>query len=115
MPPTMRIDAAPRYRVTVSAGETTLAWNPNCDACVGALATVDLLPRGRDDPPRSAELVDALARRLARFAIGHEVVEGVAAVGDLLLAVHALRRSEERRVHAGTCNGLAAREQRRPQ
>src|SRR5947207_6632943 len=67
---------------------------------LGALATVDLLACGREHPPGAAELVDALAGRLTRLAVGHEVVERVAVVGDLEPAVLALGRAEQRRAHA---------------
>src|SRR2546427_1250970 len=84
-------------------------------AWLGALATVDLLACGREDPPGAAELVDALAGRLARLAVGHEVVERVTVVGDLELAVLALRRTEQGSAHARAGDGLALRQKRGPQ
>src|SRR5579862_9344569 len=83
--------------------------------CVSTLAIVHLLAGCRDDPPRRAELVEALARRLARLAVAHVVVERVTVVGDLELAVCALRRAEERRVNAGAGDRLAGGRDRRPE
>src|SRR5713101_199934 len=82
---------------------------------LGALAMVNLLTCSRDDPPRAAELVDALARRLARLPVADEVVERVTAVRDLELAVLALRRTEQRGADTGTGDRLALREERRPE
>src|SRR5690349_3765323 len=76
---------------------------------------VDLPAGGRDDPPRPAELVDALAAGLARLAVGDEVVERVAAVGDLELAVLAPRRPEERDARPAPGDRLPLRGQRRPE
>src|SRR5580765_3212301 len=76
---------------------------------------VDLLPGGREDPPRAAELVDALSGGLAGLAVAHEVVEGVAAVGDLELAVAALGRAEERGADAGPGDRLSVGRERRPE
>src|SRR5690242_4324301 len=80
-----------------------------------ALATVDLPSCSRQRPPGAAELVDALAGRLAGLAVGDEVVERVAAVGDLELAVLALRRTEQRGLHAWAGDRLARSEERRPE
>src|SRR5438105_12934738 len=82
-------------------------------AWLGALATVDLLARGREDPPGAAELVHALAGRLARLAVGHEVVERVVVVGDLEPAVPALCRAEQGHAHARAGDGLAIGQERR--
>ena len=79
------------------------------------LATVDLLACGGDDPPGGAELVDALARRLARLLIADEVVERVMVVGHLELAVLALRRAEQRGADAVAGDRLAVRRERRPE
>src|SRR5216683_6748827 len=79
-----------------------------------ALAMVDLLSRGREDPPRSAELIDALASRLSGLPVGHEVVEGVTVVRDLELAVGPFRGAEQGGAHAGTGMRLPCGRQRRP-
>src|SRR6476646_10195264 len=79
------------------------------------LATVALPARGREDPPRGAELVDALTCRLARLLIADEVVERVMVVGHLELAVLALRGAEEGRAHAAPGDRLRSRGERRPQ
>src|SRR5437867_11464110 len=80
------------------------------------LATaVDLLACGREHPPRTAELVHALTGRLAGLAVGDEVVERVAAVGDLELSVLAFRRTEQRCADALARDRLAGRDQRRPE
>src|SRR6266536_2145688 len=76
---------------------------------------MDLLACSREDPPRCAELVDALACRLARLPIGDEVVERVAVVRDLELAVLPLRRAEERRADTVSGYRLPLRRQRRPE
>src|SRR5205085_9274414 len=65
------------------------------------LATVDLRSSGRDDPPGSAELIEALAAELAALAVGDVVVEGVPAVGHLERPVRAPCRAEERVTDAG--------------
>src|SRR6266516_7864134 len=85
-----------------------------CVAWLGALATMDLLACSREDPPRCAELVDALACLLARLPVRHEVVERVAVVRDLELAVLPLRRAEQRRADAVSGDRLPLRRQRRP-
>src|SRR3954470_14210536 len=82
--------------------------------CIAALATVDLLSRRRDDPPRSAGLVQTLARRLAGLVVTDEVVERATAVGNFELSVRALRRPEQRSAHARTGNRLRLGQQRRP-
>src|SRR3954462_8105880 len=73
----------------------------------------DLRARGRDDPPRSAEMHDDLALDVAGLLVRVEVVRGVPAVGDLLLAVLALRGAELRRAQAGA-NGRLGADQGRP-
>src|SRR6476659_5653262 len=84
--------------------------------CPDVLATaVDLRACGRDGPPRSAELVDALPGGLTRLSVSHEVVERVTAVRNLELSVLALRRTEQRSVHAASGDGLAVADQRRPE
>src|SRR6476661_1909506 len=88
-------------------------WPPLGEVCV--LATVDLLAGCVQDPPRGAELVEALAGRLAGLAIGDVEVERVTVVGDLELAVTSLRRSEQGGTHSVAGVRLALREQRRPQ
>src|SRR5437867_4026425 len=89
-------------------GRTHVAW-------LGALATVDLLACGREHPPGAAELVQALAGRLARLAVAHEVVERVAVVGDLELAVLAPGRAEQRSAYTRAGDRLAARQKRGPE
>src|SRR6185295_9631033 len=84
-------------------------------AWLEALAMMNLLACRRDDPPRAAELVHALAGGLAGFAVGYEVVERVTAVGDLELAVLALGCAEQRGAHAWSGGGLARGGQWRPQ
>src|SRR5436190_21316551 len=80
-----------------------------------ALATVDLPAGRRENPPWAAELVEALAGRLAGLVVADPVVERVAVVGDLELSVLALRRAEQGRTHAGAGDRLAVREERRPE
>src|SRR5579862_757090 len=77
--------------------------------------TVDLLARGREHPPRAAELVHALAGRLTGPAVGDEVVERMPRVRHLELAVLPAGRPEQRRPHTGSRDGLAVGEQRRPE
>src|SRR5438445_268469 len=84
-------------------------------AWLGALATVDLLACGREHPPGAAELVQALAGRLTRLAVAHEVVERVAVVGDLELAVLAPGRAEQRSAYTRAGERLAARQKRGPE
>src|SRR3954452_10501156 len=84
-----------------------------CAAWLGALATMDLLAGRCDDPPWAAELLHALAGRLAGLAVTDEVVERVTVVGDFELAVLALRRAKQRRTHAGSGDRLAFGDQRR--
>src|SRR3954452_2989166 len=79
------------------------------------LATVDLRSSGRDDPPRSAELIEALAAELAALAVGDVVVEGVPAVGHLERPVRAPGRAEERVTDAGAGVRLCLRGERRPE
>src|SRR3954468_8702858 len=73
----------------------------------------DLRARGRDDPPRSAEVHDALAVDVAGLLVRGEVVERVPAVGDLQLPVLALGRTELRTAQAGA-GGRLGGDQRRP-
>src|SRR5712691_3818538 len=80
-----------------------------------ALATVDLLAGSREDPPRGAELVDTLARRLAGLPVGDEVVERVTVVGDLELAVLPLGGAEQGGAHAVSGDRLPLRDERRPE
>src|SRR5690349_254183 len=80
-----------------------------------ALDMVDLLSRRRDHPPGSAELVETLPRRLPGLPVGDEVVERVAVVGDLELAVAALGRAEQGGLHTRSGDGFAGGEERRPQ
>src|SRR5258707_231511 len=73
----------------------------------------DRLARGRDDPPGSAEVDETLALDLASLLVLDEVIERVAAVGDLQLPVPALGRAEQRGFEA-RANGRLAGGQRRP-
>src|SRR4051812_33635603 len=76
---------------------------------------MDLLSGCREDPPRSAELVDALAGRLSGPAVADEVVERVAAVRYLELPVGPLRRPEQRRPDTWIGDRLPLCQERRPQ
>src|SRR5881396_2209338 len=71
---------------------------------------LDLLSGGRDDIPAAAEVLQALARGLARLPVQAEPVERMAPVGDLLASVCASGCSEQRLLRAGTSDGLAVRE-----
>src|SRR6185295_13543911 len=102
-----RAGTARRDRLPLSAG--------SCATWLGALATVDLLSCGREHPPRSAELVDALTGRLARLPVGDEVVERVTVVGHLELAVLPLGRAEQRGADARTGDGFSLGDERRPE
>src|SRR4051794_20487340 len=74
----------------------------------------DLLSCGRFDPPGSPEVDERLAVDVAGLLVLGEVIERVAAVGDLLLPVLALRRSEQRMLQA-RAGGRVAGDQRRPE
>src|SRR5205823_7754389 len=76
---------------------------------------MDLLACRREHPPGRAELIDALARRLARLPVGYEVIERVTVVRDLELAVRPLCRTEQGSAHAGTGDRFPSRDERRPQ
>src|SRR5882724_9670631 len=73
----------------------------------------DLRARSRDGPPAPAEVNVALAVDVAGLLVRLEEVERVTVVGDLQLPVLALRRAEQRRVHAGA-GGRLAGDERRP-
>src|SRR5215470_240527 len=76
---------------------------------------VVLLSGGRQGPPGSAELVQALAAQLAGLRVGDVVVERMPAVGDLEFAVRALGRSEQRSDDALAGMRLSGRGHRRPE
>src|SRR3989449_5279825 len=67
---------------------------------------LDRRARGRDDPPGSAEVDEALAVDVAGLLVLGEEVERVASVGDLQLPVPTLRRAQQ--------GGLQARANGRP-
>src|ERR1700730_4354869 len=75
---------------------------------------VDLLAAGREDVPLPAELIDALSCRVPGLLVCDEVVEGMAAVGDLGRAVGPGGRPEQCTGSAGAALGSAGRGHRRP-
>src|SRR6185436_412399 len=68
----------------------------------------------RDDPPRGAEAVAALAGGLARPGVAGERIQRVARVGGLERAVRALRRPEQRGLDRAACLRGGGDGQRRP-
>src|SRR4029450_4383341 len=74
---------------------------------------VDLVAVGREDVPLGTELVEALPLHVAGLLVAGVRVERVPGVGDLGLAVAALRRPELGGRDAGSGLRLAGR-QRRP-
>src|SRR3954451_16025629 len=69
---------------------------------------------GGDRGPESAEVVLALTIHVADRLVVGEVVQRVAAVGDLLDAASALRRREHARLHRALAGGDVCRREGRP-
>src|SRR5437763_12830035 len=100
--PAPLVSAVSRSLLLVS-GPVSEAWCAPLSSCAppagrsADLALVDLLAARREDVPRRAEGLRALALDLAGLVVVVVVVQRVAAVGGLQLAVLALRRPALRR------------------
>src|SRR6266536_1061568 len=75
---------------------------------------LDLLACRGERVPAGAEVLSALAVRLARLCVEREAVEGVTRVGDLPCSVRAADDAKQRALYSRTCRRLAVREKRRP-
>src|SRR6185436_12688203 len=82
---------------------------------MGASALLtDLVAGRREDVPGRPELARILAVRVAGLRVTHVVVERVAVVRHLVLAVRARGRPDQGGLRSGAGPGRAARRERRP-
>src|SRR5580704_381036 len=64
-------------------------------ACILVTGALDLVPGGRERVPSRAELVEALAARLAWLRVADVVVEGMAVVGDFRGPIRPAGRAQQ--------------------